>query len=227
MVPTEPAVKPARRHGAALDEAIRQAVRDELADRGYADLTFEGVAKRARTSKPVIYRRYGSRAQMVLDAWIGPTSLDPVPESTGSLREDLRALGRAFSARFERIGVDTIRGLLAEVPPDQIHHLTEATSSWARDALAVVLAAASERGEIVIDRLPRRVIELPIVLVRNELLFSGDLAGGVLLERAIDESIDDICLPLLTAGAARPADETPGGDADAPAASTKDDRSSP
>jgi AcrR family transcriptional regulator len=38
--------------------AIRAATRAELADYGYAGVTFEGVARRAQTSKPVLYRRY-------------------------------------------------------------------------------------------------------------------------------------------------------------------------
>ena len=46
-----------RRSGEELREAILDAVLCELFDRGYAGLTFDGVAHRAHTSKPVIYRR--------------------------------------------------------------------------------------------------------------------------------------------------------------------------
>lgn len=187
-----------RRRGKDLDEAIREAVRDELTARGYADLTFEGVARRAQTSKPVIYRRYNSRAQMVLDAWIGPTPSDPAPPSTGSLREDLQVLGRTFSTRLERIGIDTIRGLLAEVQPEQLQGLTEATTSWARTGLIIALDAARERGELRTTPVPEHVAFLPIVLVRNELLLHTGSVGEAFGQGILDRLIDDICLPLLT-----------------------------
>lgn len=186
-----------RRRGQELDEAIRQAVRDELDDYGYAALTFEGVARRARTSKPVIYRRYESRALMVVDAWIRPTPSDPTPTSTGDLREDLRLLARAVFERFSYIGIETLRGILAELPPEQIPKLTETTTSWARDALHGVLAAARGRGEISSKPLPEHVAELPIILMRNELFFTGRLDTAPLRDSEIDRIIDDICLPLL------------------------------
>ncbi|RSZ63168.1 TetR/AcrR family transcriptional regulator [Corynebacterium hylobatis] len=200
MSSQESPAKATRRRGAELDEAIRQAVRDELEAHGYAALTFEGVARRAQTSKPVIYRRYESRALMVVDAWIRPTPSDPEPTSTGDLREDFRLLARAVFERFSRIGIETLRGILAELPPEQIPKLTETTTSWARDALHVVLAAARERGEIGSRPLPEHVAELPIVLMRNELFFTGRPDTAPLRDREIDRIIDDICLPLLRPG---------------------------
>lgn len=189
----------ARRRGEELDEAIREAVREELTARGFADLTFEGVARRARTSKPVVYRRYASRSQMVLDAWVGNGPSDPMPESSGSLREDLRILGGMFSQRLERIGVDTIRGLIAEVRPEQIQELTEVTTSWARVALTAVLDAARDRGELRSEPIPEYVLSLPIVLVRNEVLLHGASEGAnVLDDGVLDRIIDDVCLPLFT-----------------------------
>lgn len=197
--------RPERRRGEELDQAIREAVRDELSARGYADLTFEGVARRARTSKSVIYRRYDTRARMVLEAWIARTPSDPPPPGTGSLREDLRVLGRTFSARLDRVGIETIRGLLAEVGPDQLQRLSEATTSWAQHALTAAVDAARERGELRADPLPPSVARLPIVLVRSELVFRADARGPLLDEKVLDELIDDICLPLLTGSSGPPA----------------------
>lgn len=195
MSTAETPVKAARRYGPELDEAIRQAVRDELEEHTYAGLTFEGVARRARTSKPVVYRRYVSRAYMVLDAWIQYSPARDKPfVSSGDLRDDLLRLGRDFSDRLERIGIDTMRGLFAEISPEQMQAFAATTSSWAMRALATVLDEARERGEIVRGPLPPRVQSLPVVLVRHELLFAGGLEEG-----ALAELIDSVWLPLLTA----------------------------
>ncbi len=158
-------------------------------------LTFEGVAKRAQTSKPVIYRRYPTRAHMVLDAWIKYSSMQDCPfASTGSLREDLLALGREFAGRFQQIGIETLRGLLADVTEDQVQILTSTTSSWVLDCLEKVIDSARERGEISASPLPPRVESLPLVLVRHELLLTGGLDEG-----ALTEIIDTVLLPLMTA----------------------------
>ena len=183
-----------RRYGAELDEAIRQAVRDELEDHSYAGLTFEGVARRAQTSKPVIYRRYSSRAQMVIDAWV-QYALEPdeLFVSSGMLREDLLSVARAFADRFARVGIETMRGLLAEIPPEQVQSLTT-PSPWVVAALTTTLDAARARGEITRGPLPQRIHSLPLVLVRHELIFTGAFGDD-----ALTEIIDLVWLPLLVA----------------------------
>ena len=81
-----------RRRDDVLMSAIRKATRDELTDHGYSGVTFEGVARRAKTSKPVLYRRYPSRAHMVVDALLAVPS-QPIPASpTPSLRDHLLTL---------------------------------------------------------------------------------------------------------------------------------------
>lgn len=188
--------KSTRRSGDALDEAVREAVRGELGERGYAGLTFEGVARRARTSKPVIYRRYASRAEMVVDAWVRSTPDDLPGTSTGSLREDLLAIGAAYVRQFERIGLDTLRGLLAEAGSELLPELSAITSEVADHVLGGALDAARERGEIGPAPLPRAVADLPLVLVRHELLFAGGLD-----EETLADLVDTVCLPLLTSAA--------------------------
>jgi len=57
-----------RRRGAKLEAALLQAAWDELTAVGYAALTMEGVAARARTGRAVLYRRWPSRSELVLAA---------------------------------------------------------------------------------------------------------------------------------------------------------------
>ncbi|MBB3050865.1 AcrR family transcriptional regulator [Prauserella isguenensis] len=182
-----------RRSGEELREAILDAVLCELFDRGYAGLTFDGVAHRAHTSKPVIYRRYATRAQMVLDALIRHAPADLPSDSAGDLRSDLMALGLALGRRFEQIGITTVRRLIADVDDDLLPQLAELAAAPAEQALQRVLDAARARGELGPEPLPERIAMLPLALWHHEMLFIGHVD-----EAAVADIVDRICLPLLT-----------------------------
>ena len=64
----EPGPSPVRRRGKVLEHAIFEAVLDELVSSGYAMFSMEAVANRAQTGKASLYRRWGSREALVLDA---------------------------------------------------------------------------------------------------------------------------------------------------------------
>src|SRR5436305_3436566 len=87
-----------RRRGNVLVDAIFAATLDELADEGFAGLSIERIAERAHTGKASIYRRWGSRLELVLDALdAGLPQLDEVRD-TGSTREDLLVVMRLIAA---------------------------------------------------------------------------------------------------------------------------------
>lgn len=87
-----------RRRGAALEEALLEAAWQELVAVGYARFTIEGVAARAGTSRPVIYRRWPDRSELAVAAvrHFGRTEPVPTPD-TGSVRDDLITLLRDAS----------------------------------------------------------------------------------------------------------------------------------
>src|SRR3569833_4284158 len=79
-----------RRRGAELEAALRDAAWDELASGGYGAFTIEGVAARANTSRPVVYRRWSDRAELATAAIAHHGRANPVEvPDTGSLRGDL------------------------------------------------------------------------------------------------------------------------------------------
>ncbi|HEY5880695.1 MAG TPA: TetR/AcrR family transcriptional regulator [Nakamurella sp.] len=182
-----------RRRGAALTAAIRDATVAELAEYGYAGVSFEGVARRAHTSKPVLYRRYDSRAHLVIDAW---TSLAPLvlpARGSGTLRVDLIGVLGAINERFQRVGVDAFRRVIAEADDDLLEQITTFTWTAAKDTIARMLREARDRGDLGDEPIPERVMLLPLVLLRHELFFlRGTLATDVLAE-----IVDQVCLPLL------------------------------
>jgi len=182
-------MEPTRRRGAALESDLLDAAWAELRAVGYAHLTMEGVASRARTGKQVLYRRWSNRAELVVAALRHRRGsiVDHVPD-TGSLREDVLSLMRVVLARQREIGQDVFRGLLAEVA-DMDPHFPETM----REVLETLLTRAATRGEIPTADLPTRVITLPVDLLRYDMLVSLE---GV-TEAGLLSIVDDVFLPLV------------------------------
>src|SRR5271156_3535431 len=82
-----------RRRGEELKAALLEAAWAELVEAGFARLTMESVAARAKTGVAVLYRRWPNKDDLVLAAIASHGSLNPVDiPDTGSLRGDLVAL---------------------------------------------------------------------------------------------------------------------------------------
>src|SRR4051795_12989209 len=79
---------PGRPRSAEADEAILTATMALLAEGGYDALTMEKVAARAGVGKATVYRRWGSKVQLAVDA-LRTSIADVEVHSTGSLRDDL------------------------------------------------------------------------------------------------------------------------------------------
>jgi AcrR family transcriptional regulator len=175
--------------------AIREATRGELAEHGYPGVTFEGVARRAKTSKPVLYRRYRSRAHMVVDAML-ELPHQPVPAcGAPSLREDLLTLLGAVIARLDRIGIDTYRSLIADADDELLDTITVELAELADQTIYRALTNARERGEIGPANIPDRAATAIAALVRNEVFFTRGRIG----KEALIDILDNVYLPLIQA----------------------------
>jgi AcrR family transcriptional regulator len=187
--------------------AIREATRAELTEHGYPGVTFEGVARRAKTSKPVLYRRYRSRAHMVVDALLALPRQPVLTSGTPSLREDMLALLDAMMARFHRIGTDTYRSLIADADDELLDTITAQLAQLADQTIYRALSDARERGEIGVATIPERAATAIAALVRNEVFFTRGPVG----KKALIDILDNVYLPLIDAVSHR-------SDADLPAA---------
>lgn len=186
-----------RRRGARLEQAILDAAWAELTEVGYTRFTIEAVAARAETSKPVIYRRWPNRAELVLAAW---SRIAPIPEDlpdTGTLRTDLITLFTQVARRVNSIIGEVIAGVMGEAfrHPEVIEVLRAqlAKPSHLTKTLNTVVRRAGDRGELPPIRLPLRVARLPLDLVRNELFVCGE----ALSDEAVAGLVDEVYLPLL------------------------------
>ncbi|GHF14906.1 TetR family transcriptional regulator [Amycolatopsis deserti] len=185
-----------RRHGAELESAILDAAWAELVEVGYAKLTMEGVAVRAGTSKPVIYRRWPGRPELVLAAWRRRLPDGEDPPDTGGLRSDLLALMHRLLHRFQDTPRDVVVGLMSETCRDPQAFallLRQIAAARQRPSVEAIVRKAVARGEIPPVEIPPRVARVPLDLIRAEAIFHHREID----EKTITEIVDDVFLPLL------------------------------
>lgn len=185
-----------RRHGAELEEAILDAAWAELSEVGYTALTIEAVAKRAGTSKPVIYRRWSSRAALVVSAWARQQPVTSQTPDMGSLRADLVGLFSRIAKRMSGMMSNAIAGVMVEAfkhPEVQGLLRERLDSAPLTGAVRRIVDTAVARGELKPTELPQRVLRLPLDLVRNEAI----TYGHPLSEEMVASMVDDIYIPLL------------------------------
>ena len=185
-----------RRRGKVLETAILEIVLRELAETGYVNFSIERVAARAGTSKPVIYRRWPSRARLVYAALRAtqPVLSSDAPD-TGTVRGDLMVILRGVSEMVDELSPEVIFGLIAELLHESHSSLFTEVHERNSRVMAEILARGVERGEIVADKLTPRLAALPFDLVRYQLM----ILQQPLSAQDIDEIIDRIFLPLVRA----------------------------
>ncbi|WP_131738403.1 TetR/AcrR family transcriptional regulator [Actinomadura roseirufa] len=185
-----------RRRGTELENALLEAAWDELAENGYAGFTMDAVALRAGTSRPVLYRRWNDRHELVRAA-IGRALDRDRPEipDTGSLRGDVLTLMRELNAgRAQLTTVLSIHlaGYYQETgtsPAD----LRGAFAKGGPTRSDVLFTRAAERGEIKLEQVTERMKTLPFDLLRHEFL----LTFAPVPDEMLVEIVDTLFLPLV------------------------------
>lgn len=191
-----------RRRGEELYAAIFEATLAELAEAGYSRLAMERIAARAGASKASLYKRWPSRAQLVIAA-LQHQAVDPEPASapdTGSLRDDVLTVLRHAASLLDGVFGEAVRGLMAETLTDPGRTAALRPSMFdARDQLMrQLLDRAAARGEISPNAITPQLIGLAPALLDHHFLMHGtpvpdDVLTGI---------VDNILLPLLTAAPA-------------------------
>src|SRR5262245_51974804 len=95
------------------EEEILDATVAVVAELGYDRLTMDAVATAAKASKATLYRRWTSKAELVVDA-ISRAKGCPVPEEvdTGSLRGDLISMACGNGGFTDEMPMSVIAGLV-------------------------------------------------------------------------------------------------------------------
>ena len=204
---TEPARR--RRHGRQLESALLAAAWDELVEVGYAHLTMGSVAARARTSEPVLYRRWANKDRLVLAALERQRDANPITiPDTGALRGDLlahlTAVGDALAGFYAIAAAAAFSGLLADLDRTPTQIRAQVMGDQFDPHRRLIYQRAHDRGELDLDRIGSAVLDMPFDLVRHDLLM--DLAPP--RPQRIRTIVDDLFLPLVGA-AARPSPQPP------------------
>ncbi|WP_213453035.1 TetR/AcrR family transcriptional regulator [Rhizomonospora bruguierae] len=186
-----------RRRGQELEDALLEAAYAELTEGGLAAFTLDRVATRAQTSRPVLYRRWPNREELVIAAirHHDDRNRPPIPD-TGSLRGDLIALLKG--ANRHRMQLITpvlaqLSGYFLETGRTPAELRRELIGERVTSDLTIIRRAI-DRGEIDPARITPRVAALPFDLFRHELL----MTQAAVPDEVIEEIVDHIALPIMT-----------------------------
>lgn len=184
-----------RRRGEVLYAAIFQATLAELAEAGYSRLAMERIAARAGASKASLYKRWPSRAELVVAA-LQHQAIAPAPApDTGNLRDDVLALLRRAAALLAGVFGEAVRGLMAETLTDPARTATLRPNMFIprNRLMREVLDRAAARGEISPAAITPQLIDLAPALVDHHFL----IHGAPIPDDVLTGIVDNVLLPLL------------------------------
>jgi AcrR family transcriptional regulator len=184
-----------RRLDRSLDVAIRAAVLQVLAEVGYRRLTMDDVALAARVSKATIYRRWPSKADLLVSIIHEASDETLTVPDTGSLRGDLIALLTALTDILGGPGGGASRALLSAMTDEPA--LAEAfrrgpLHRWAQ-AFIAVFERAIRRGEFSPAVLPSMAAEAGSAILLQRWLISGQPVDSDVAQAVVD----DVMMPLF------------------------------
>lgn len=182
MTAVEPSSEPPRRRGRPRNEGLRRtilrAAAELLEERGVDGVTIEAIAERAAVGKQTIYRRWASRAAVLVEAFLSQDDVATggVPD-TGSLRKDLAIFASGLA---ETAGRDSLRrsvaGLVSASHSDgEVARLfRERFVAPSRAVLRQVLERANGRGELH----PDLDVEVAIDALLGAVWYRALISGG-------------------------------------------------
>jgi AcrR family transcriptional regulator len=188
--------KQERRRGASLEDAILDAAWEQLTAEGYGHFTIETVAARARTSKPVLYRRWKTSDELLHAAIRHRGTVTELPDpDTGTLRGDFLALLH---------GANTLRSDMAALMSSMLGSYYDQAGLAPADLRAEFIGGrttatqraidrAVGRGEIDPARLTPRIASLPFDLWRHEVMMTLKPVP----DHVLRQIVDDIFIPLV------------------------------
>jgi AcrR family transcriptional regulator len=166
-----------------------------LQEHGYDRLTVDAVAAAARASKATVYRRWPSKAELVLAAFIEGIRQVAVPPETGTLRGDLLHMGELICQQGQQ-HAGTIRAVLVEISRNPaLNDVMQHQFIEQRKALMDhILAQAVDRGEIDQAAINDELWDL----LPHYLIFRSIIPGRPPTRQTVEALVDEVIVPSLT-----------------------------
>ena len=194
-VEDQPARQPVRRPGgrsARVRATVIDATLTALRTRGLDDLSITDIAEQAGVHPTTIYRRWGGRSNLALDAVLSGTEAEIPAPDTGSLRGDLLALVRGIAALIQTpLGELVVRLALRRDLPE---YEAARGGYWAQRfrSGADLIERARARGELRANVDPVLAFETLIGPMYVRMLMTGEPLDDALLVRCVNLVMDGI-----------------------------------
>lgn len=166
-----------------------------LQENGYDRLTVDAVAATARAGKATVYRRWPSKAELVLAAFTEGIRQVAVPPDTGTLRGDLVRLGELVCEQTAQ-HASTVRAVLVEVSRNPaLNDAMQHQFIDQRKALMLhILGQAVDRGEIDAAAVNDDLWDV----LPGYLIFRSLVSGRATTARTVASLVDEVVIPGLT-----------------------------
>ncbi|GAA2132475.1 TetR/AcrR family transcriptional regulator [Glycomyces algeriensis] len=188
-----------RRRGDDLERAIFEAALEELAEVGYANLRMEAIAARAKAGKASLYKRWPDRAHLIrAAARHKATEVDTPFEPSGDVRADMERVMRRITENQGGPAGEALRGWVGELraSSEEAEEIRDAIEQPRIRVFAKIFEIGIANGTVRPEALHPRIVNLAPSLLTQHFLMKGRPAT----EAVIGEILDQIVMPLITAG---------------------------
>ncbi|HZO70129.1 MAG: TetR/AcrR family transcriptional regulator [Kribbellaceae bacterium] len=174
------------------EDEILQATIGVLIELGYDRLTMDAVATASKASKATLYRRWSSKAELVVDAVSRAKGCaQPTDVDTGTLRGDLLGMSCGDGGLTDDVPMSVVAGLLTALhrDADLQQAFQERFLAPRIAAMSAVYGRAITRGEIAEDVDVELLVQaLPAIAVHRSFLL-GEPTDDEFVARVIDNII--------------------------------------
>lgn len=135
---------------ARIAESVFAAAVAELAERNYADISVETIAARAGVHKTTVYRRWGSKPELIRQALAGAAGTHIQVPDTGGVDADVRMLARAVQAVLSSVqgAAVTTALIVGGLSSPEIAGLMRQFWAGRLEAISVIVERAVRRGQL-------------------------------------------------------------------------------
>lgn len=179
---------PGRPRSDEAHQRILEAAYELMNQTGFNDLTIEAIAARAEVGKPTIYRRWSSKAHLVMDAFLAAINPELTFPDSGSFKEDIRLqmqqLVKVLLSPPGQIIAMLIGG--GQTDPELMEAFRENWLMPRRQVASEVFNKGVERGELRSDV----DVEVAIDALYSPLFYRLLLRHAPLTQDFVDELVD-------------------------------------